>query len=78
MAIEHEGKCPDCDGQVPDRHVALVAIGEMVHLSGDNMAGDTEYRYFQCPTCGLLWTTYRDYGGVAGNDTFHRCLTDDL
>ena len=78
MTIEHDRKCADCEGTVPERESALVGIGETVHLSGDNMTGDTEYRFLQCPNCGLIWTTYRDYGGVSGNGTYHRLLIDGL
>lgn len=78
MTIEHDGKCEDCNNRVLNRRAPLVSVGESVRSLCDNMAGETEYQFAQCPNCGLMWTKYRDYGGVVDSDTFYRLLIDNL
>jgi hypothetical protein len=79
--MDSKGQCDECQsaekgGSTPK---AAKTIGQNVILGQSVGRGydQTEYEFFQCPTCGSVWTTYAD-SGAGGHGRFSRRLTKGL
>ena len=73
MTINFTDKCESCSAGIPSNNCQ--EIGQSVHIDGGR-AGDTDYRFLQCNSCGTIFLNVRDSGGLGGHGNFNHVLTN--